>query len=432
MQKRFDRYLEWGDFCGIYFGFDQSRLMKQEANRRLVYLAAVGDANSPITWSGIPYHFLQAGKKANLFDDGLALNADSSAFQLRRIAWNLWQMFKGERPGGYQYSIGFLERLWFPYIRQIRNSVVVNCFQLYPPSVVADETIEKWFFIDQTLGQLFDHYGLRSTVGRRIAAEAQRRERQGYHAAQGIIAHSKWAANSLTNDYEVPADRVHVVVPGANLAADEYASWEFEEEKRRLSEFGRDGLPLRLVFVGKEWERKGLDRLLRAVQIARGAGANVTLRVIGCQRENLPADLRKVAGVEWFGFINKTTEAKRFLPAVSDCDVGCLLSRAEAGGIAIREYHALGLPVLGTDAGGAPEHMIPEASIIIPADAPPEKIAETVLALGQNPAWLEQLQRMAWLNRHSASWNTSVDAVLDLRRSNHPTRHTANVYARVF
>jgi len=50
-------------------------------------------------------------------------------------------------------------------------------FQLYPPSVAADETIEKWFYIDLTLTQLFDYYELRASVGRAIAADAMARER---------------------------------------------------------------------------------------------------------------------------------------------------------------------------------------------------------------------------------------------------------------
>src|SRR6266480_1879134 len=257
-----------------------------------VYLAVVGDANSPVTWSGIPYHFLQAGKAKGLFDEGLALSADSREWQARRVSWNLMRLFQGDRRGGYQYSVTFLERLWAPVQHKLSDSVVVNCFQLFAPSVIANQTIEKWFFIDQTLLQLFDHYGLRSSVGRRIAREAIEREREGYHAARGVIAHSSWAAKSLIADYDVPPDRVHVVVPGANLDPAEYARWEIEEEVRHRDDIEEKERPLRLVFVGKEWHRKGLDRLLRALRLARRSGANIMLRVIGCRRELLPQDLR--------------------------------------------------------------------------------------------------------------------------------------------
>jgi len=378
-----------------------------------VYLAAVGDANSPVTWSGIPYHFLQAGKAKGLFDEGLALSAESREWQARRVSWNLMRLFHGDRRGGYQYSISFLERLWAPVQHKLSGFVVVNCFQLFAPSVIANQTVEKWFFIDQTLTQLFDHYGLGKSVGRRIAGEAIEREREGYHAARGVIVHSNWAARSVAGDYGVPRDRIHVVVPGANLDPAEYARWEIEEEKRRRDEIEEKGRPLRLVFVGKEWHRKGVDRLLRAVRLARHSGAKITLRIIGCRRESLPQDLRDSDGVEWLGFIDKRAQAAKFLRAVSECDIGCLISRAEAGGIAIREYHALGLPVVGTDAGGAPEHMIPGGAVLVSAQASDQQVSETLLAIEQNTALLEQLRRNASNARCSALWSRSVEAILE-------------------
>ncbi|MFQ5567344.1 MAG: hypothetical protein ACE5EU_13405, partial [Paracoccaceae bacterium] len=78
------------------------------------YLAAVGDANNPHTWSGIPYHLLLAGRAAGLFDAGLALDAAGVAWAGRRIGWNLARAVRLERPGGFQYSPAFLERLWRP------------------------------------------------------------------------------------------------------------------------------------------------------------------------------------------------------------------------------------------------------------------------------------------------------------------------------
>lgn len=380
----------------------------QSSPRR--FLAAVGDSNNPVTWSGLPFHFLQTARSAGLLDEGLPLSTEGRGWQARRACWNFSSVLKGDRQGGYQYSTSFLERLWKPVRNSISGVVVINCFQLFPPSVVRDQTIEKWFFIDQTLQQLFDYYGQRPLIGRRIAREAIAREREGYHAASGIIAHSRWAARSVLSDYGVPPARVHIVVPGANIVQTAYASWEEEEEQRRAAQSDRERGPIRLVFVGKHWHRKGLDRLLRALALARRAGSLATLRVIGCPRETLPAQLRNTEGVEWIGFLNKRDGGgtSAFLRALSECDIGCLLSRAEAGGIAFREYHALGLPVIGTDTGGAPDHMLPGASIIISTDATDEEIARVILELGTDAARLKALQDSARQQRHLALWDESV------------------------
>lgn len=373
------------------------------------HLAAVGDANDPITWSGIPFHFLQEGRKRGLLQSGLPLSPLAPSWRRRRYAWNLWRVLQGERPGGFQYSRDFLEKLWSPFRAGIRGGAVINCFQLFPPSVVADAAVEKWFYIDQTLLQLLDVYGDRERVGVRIARDAVAREREGYQAARGIVAHSRWAAASVVHDYGIPADKVRVVLPGANLDPDAYADWE------RQREFGaqkNSNSALRLVCVGKNWRRKGIDRLLLSFARARERGFTGALRIIGCPRDSAPAELSRIPQVEWMGFIDKRSQAARFLRAVSECDVGCLLSRAEAGGIAIREYHALGLAVLGTDTGGAPEHMLPAASLALPIEAGTEQIAEQFLVLERDRARLLGMREAAWRQRHSCLWAATVEQFL--------------------
>jgi glycosyltransferase involved in cell wall biosynthesis len=390
--------------------------LQRHSNTSRRFLAAVGDVNDPTTWSGIPYHFLQAAKAEAIFDEGLPLAVEGIERQVRRWIWNAMSVLSGDRLGGYQYSVSFLETLWAPHRERLRGSLVVNCFQLYPPSIVADSSIEKWFFIDQTLLQLFDHYRLRSSVGRRIAKEAVERERDGYHTSTGIIASSSWATRSIIEDYGVPPGRVHVVVPGANLDPEAYAHWEREEERRRAanSSVPDADRPVRFVFVGKDWKRKGLDRLLRGFALARRQECNATLRVIGCPRESLPVALQNVPWVEWCGFIDKRREAERFLHLVAECDVGCLLSWAEAGAIVLREYHALGLAALGTSVGGSPELVCSVASWLLEADVSDEEVATTILTICRNRDDLAAAKTEAWSKRHSFLYIATVRTLTEL------------------
>jgi glycosyltransferase involved in cell wall biosynthesis len=380
--------------------------------RRL--LAAIGDANDPLPWSGIPYHFLQAAKASGLLDDGLPLRADGLEWRLRRWVWNAARVASGDRAGGYQYSVPFLEALWARPRDRLRGPLVINCFQLYAPSVVADPSVARWFFIDQTLLQLFDYYGLRSSIGKRIAREAVERERQGYHSAAGVVVHSHWAARSVVEDYGVPVERVHVITPGANLDAASYARWEKRETEGWGSRATPAEDPVRFVFVGKEWKRKGLDRLLRGLALARRQGCHATLRVIGCERQSLPRSLREASGVEWCGFVDKRRDPDRLLRLVAECDVGCLLSRAEAGGIAVREYHALGLAVLGTTAGGSTDHACPRASWLLDPGAPDEAVAHEIREISEHRERLVLARAEAWRSRHSFLYPTTVRRIAAL------------------
>jgi glycosyltransferase involved in cell wall biosynthesis len=369
------------------------------------FLAAVGDVNDPITWSGIPYHFLQAARADGLIDEGLPLNASGPDWTRRRVLWNLARVLTLRGQGGYQYSVPFLERLWAPFHEQLRGHSVINCFQLFAPSLVADRQVRKVFYIDMTLLQLFDFYGQRGTVGPALAREALAREREGYQAADLVVGHSSWAADSVIRDYGIAPAKVRWVIPGANLDRDLYHAWNDEVTRRGPVE--ADG-PLKLVFIGKYWDRKGLDRLLEAILSAQQRGVEIRLHVIGCDRPSLPAPLQIVPGVEWLGFLDKRRGMRRFIDLVAQADIGCLLSRAEAGGMVLREYHALGLIVLGTTVGGSPEHMFDSAGRAFTPTATPQEIADWLVMLKSNPDEFRRLKANAWAIRAEATWDATV------------------------
>lgn len=367
-------------------------------------LAAVGDPNDIATWSGTPYHLLIEARSQGVLDAGLPMGVDAPVWRRRRVLWNLLRVIQGFGRGGYQYSDGFLEALWRPHTAAIDGAILLNCFQLYPRSVVLRDDVARWYFIDQTLTQMFETYGARADVGRGVADAAVEAERAGYHRAAGVIAHSRWAAESLTDDYGVAQNRVHVVVPGANTAG-----YNLDElpGARKATDTNGDRV-LRLVFVGKDPQRKGLDRLLRAIAIATGQGAPLHLRVIGCARETVAEPLRATLNVEWVGFIDKRTDAARYAELVGGADVGCLLSRAEAGGIGLREYHALGLAVIAPDVGGSPDHVIPEASILVRPDQSDADIAATLVALSRDRERVAAMKAVSWARRHEVLWTESV------------------------
>lgn len=372
-----------------------------------VLLAAVGDVNDVRTWSGTPFHLLQVARARRVIDAGLVVQPLERGRQLRRYAWNLAAVLRGRGQGGYQYSVPCLEQLWRPLRGSLQGARVINCFQLYPPSVVADARIEKWFYIDQTLPHLFGDYGLGENISAWMQRDAIAREREGYQSAAGIVTHSRWAAESVIREYGIDAHKVHVVVPGANIDVDAYRLWAQDRAAPTMDA----SQPLRLVFVGKDALRKGLDRLIRALILARAEGADCRLRIIGCTPQRLPPTLRNVEGVEWLGFIDKQHQPQAYLDAVAGNDVGCLLSRAEAGGMCLREFHALGLAVIGPDVGGSPDHVIAEAAQLLAPEATDMQIAALLLRLSRDRAEVQRLRAVSWARRQEAGWPHAVSAM---------------------
>ncbi|MDB5297407.1 MAG: glycosyl transferase group 1 [Phycisphaerales bacterium] len=375
------------------------------------YLTVVGDPNDPAVWSSTPYHVLAEGRWQGVFEAGLPLQPASRAFAARRVAWNLVRVARGRRPGGFQFSPWFLERLWSAERDRVRGGRVVNHFQLYPPSVVADRSVERWYYLDATVRLLMDHYG--DDLEPRWAADVLRRERDGYQSAAGVMTMSRFAADSVVRDYGVDPARVHVVVPGANLTAEVVDAFDREAVGWRDPATGRPadrspGDPPRLVFVGRAVVRKGLDRLLRALRIARGRGGRATLRVIGLSAADVTADLRDVPGVEWVGLVSRRTDTMRFCRLVAECDVGCLLSRQEMAGISLLEFIAFGLAVIGPRTGGSPDLMSPASSVMVAPEATDEELAAVLQTLDSDrPAWAAR-RAAAWAARRDVLWGPAV------------------------
>ena len=372
-----------------------------------VAFAFTGDANDVSTFSGTIYHALSAAKELELPVRGLKLDVTAPGCRRRRILWNVVQLLTKGRRGGYQYSNDFLERLWAQDPPE-SGETLVNFFQLYPRSVIEGHNGPKLFYIDQTLRQLFETYSEAKLLPEQFKAELIARETEQYQCATGVIAQSGWAATDVIESYGVKASRVSSVICGPNLSTATLARWDQEALPPSQKAYGS---ALRLVFVGKDFERKGLRRLTEALSIARASGANAELVVIGPEKSSLPEEIAFADGLQFEGFVDKRNEEFRFVNLVSSCDLGCLLSHAEAGGMSLLEFRRLGLPTIAPHVGGAPEYVVPEASKLFQPDAPVDQIADTIVELSSDPEMLHKMKMAAWSARLSATWQAAVTEI---------------------
>jgi len=159
--------------------------------------------------------------------------------------------------------------------------------------------------------------------------------------------------------------------------------------------------------VSTDWKRKGLDRLLRALALARARGLEATLRSSGPPAKSCRRSSPTKRGFSGWVESRKTSRAERFLREVADADVGCILARYEAGGSVLREYHALGLAALATTAGGMPDFMFPEATVTVTPTPRTSRLPPALLTL-RDRARVDSLRRAAWQRRHDARWEATV------------------------
>ncbi len=152
--------------------------------------------------------------------------------------------------------------------------------------------------------------------------------------ARALVAWCDWTRRSLVDDYGVAPDRITVVAPGVDLAL-----WPRPGARPRADEG-----PLRILFVGADFARKGGETLLRAFTELRD---RCELRLV-TRGAVAPAPRVRV-----YRDLAPNSDALRDLYATADIFV--LPTLADCFPLAVQEAMAAGLPVVASDVGAIGE-----------------------------------------------------------------------------
>jgi alpha-maltose-1-phosphate synthase len=184
-----------------------------------------------------------------------------------------------------------------------------------------------------------------SVLCRSEADQIHRREAQVYRGAAAILTISERLRESFIEDFEIPPDRVTTVYAGPN----------FDTSEIPIRPPRREATPPTVLFIGRQFFRKGGDLLLKAFQGVRRRLPDARLVIVG--PTEAPAAQE---GVEFRGFIDKSTpEGETELRSLySDADLFCMPSRFEGFAISFLEAMFFGLPCVSTRAPWTPPEMI--------------------------------------------------------------------------
>jgi glycosyltransferase involved in cell wall biosynthesis len=377
-------------------------------------LTLVGDPNQINTWSSTPYFFLKAGRALGFLDKGLPLRPEELRFH--RMIWNAQRLLRSGRSGGFQYSEFFLQHLF----RQVQvpsgGAEIISHFPLLPPRPWPRDW-KVTYYIDATLRQNFVDYGYAARIGWKHCEQALRRERENYQDAARIVCMSKWAAASLVTDYGFPPSAIHVIRPGANLDEAQIAPCPGPDDSAAKLK------PLRLGFVGKDWQRKGLPFLLRTADILHERGIVVQVIVAGPPKSNLP----RHPLIEPVGFIDKQHEMSRFVALLQSFHFGCLFSSVEASAMSTLECLRLGVPVLASRVGGIPDTVSDGLGFLFDPAGSPEVVVELLEHFVHNPPLYRALRGQVAVRAKEFSWRQTVRNFVDLWEGSDAFRYTTDV-----
>lgn len=178
-------------------------------------------------------------------------------------------------------------------------------------------------------------------------------------------------AESLHHDYGIPRDRCFVT-----LAPQDLGLWQPAQRTFRA--------PLKLLFAGNDFARKGGDFLLELY--ARHLAGSHTLTI--ASNDPSLSERRLPAGVEWLR--GRTRE--QLAEVYRSHDLLLFPTRQDYMPQVLAEALATGLPCVATAIGGIPDLVRDgETGALMPFGAPLEAWARRVAELAGNPAELEKL-----------------------------------------
>jgi glycosyltransferase involved in cell wall biosynthesis len=188
--------------------------------------------------------------------------------------------------------------------------------------------------------QVGHHYGHNAAGHSPMDQQKFRMNRRTFHAASQLVTWSTWAKRSLIDDYEVDASRVTVIPPGA--AAD-YLALGARRSSARAD--GVEQRPVRVLFVGGDFARKGGYDLLEAL---RGPLADrCVLDVV--TRDEVPPQ----PGVTVHHGVKPNSP--ELLRLFATADIFVLPSLADCLAVVLMEAAAAGLPIITTPVGALRE-----------------------------------------------------------------------------
>lgn len=168
-------------------------------------------------------------------------------------------------------------------------------------------------------------------------------EKSALQRADAVIFASKWAKDGAVNFYQTNPQKIHILPFGANIV-DRYQGYQ----KRDL-----ENNTIRLLLVGVEWERKGIDIAIDCVRTLNNMQEKYSfdLTIIGVDKST---NQEYESYIHILGRLNKDVpeEYERMVSYYQNSDLFLLPTKAECAGIVFAEAAEYGLPSVTHKTGG--------------------------------------------------------------------------------
>lgn len=215
------------------------------------------------------------------------------------------------------------------------------------------------------------------------------------------IFSSDWAARTALEIYGISKHKIQVVPFGANIQC----KHTLDDIRHIIKSRSRD--KIKLLFIGKHWERKGGDIVFNVAKSLHTAGYPIELNFMGSYP---PLHVDIPPYIKCHGFISKRHPEgiENMSRLLRESHFLFVPSRAEAYGIVFCEANAFGLPCLTSYVGGIPSIVKDNMNgMKFALDSPIKTYCNYILDLMNNYARYEELA-LSSFNEYQTRLNWQV------------------------
>ena len=260
---------------------------------------------------------------------------------------------------------------------------------------------------DATFHSMVDYYSSFSRLPRAHRESAEQLEYRALRRCSLLIYSSDWAATSAISHYGIAKERVIVMPSGANFGAKNTRADVMCWIERRSQK------NIRLLFVGKDWKRKGGDIAFETLRLLCASGYSATLDIVGCSP---PPKVAAHSQVTAHGQLHITDREQHAMLSSLFTSAHFLIvpSRAEAFGMVFCEANAFGIPAVSTATGGIPTIIRDGVNgYALPLTAGPLEYANLIGAIADDPFQYRQLAESSFAEfEHRLNWRVWITRYL--------------------
>ena len=199
------------------------------------------------------------------------------------------------------------------------------------------------YISDATFNLVKNDYPIFSTLSKKTLKDQESLEKQSIAKASLCVYPSHWAADSAINDYRADKRKVKTIQFGANLDL---------TPERELVTNKRIENKIKMLFLAKEWGRKGGQTAFETLLALENMGIEAELTILGVT----PPDDIKHKNLKVIPYLNKNIQNERdiFNEILLNSHLLILPTKAECFGLVFCEANAYGMPIFTRDVGGIP------------------------------------------------------------------------------